>query len=121
MAGGKFFTDQVVKNRESKLDEYQCQQKRKETQEDGFGKELPVELPPARSYDLANTHLICPLGGPGCRQVDEIDTGNDQDEQSNGRENNNGIKTPLRLQFIPPFRAEMDVAEGLCHESDEIP
>lgn len=58
-------------------------QKGQKTQKYGLKEELLDQFPSACPYDLADSHLIGPLGRSGCRQIDEIDAGNDQNEERN--------------------------------------
>ena len=62
--------------------------------------------------DLANTHFLGPFGGPGCRQIDVIQQGDQQDDDGQRREY--PVKLPVALGAVTLMAlCEMDVGQRL--------
>ena len=54
--------------------------------------ELECQLSLSRANDLSHTHFPGPQGRPRGREIDKVDTGDEQDENANGREGANRIE-----------------------------
>ena len=75
------------------------------------------DLATLRANDLAHAHLLGPQRRPRRGQVHEVDAGNEQDQQRDGRERVDlgDVAVGLHLQF--KMRAQVDVFEGLQEEA----
>ena len=74
---------------------------------------LRDELPPEGSHHLAQPHLLAPTGGPGSRQVNEVEAGNQQKKHADGPHDVHVVDVAVGFQFRIKLRVQVDGGEGL--------
>ena len=89
---------------------------RQHGQQDRFPQELAHQLDAMRSQHLSQSHFTSAGGKPGSRQVDEVDTSDDQDEEGDGRKNVDVVDVAVRARFMLEIGTEMDVRYRLQEE-----
>ena len=80
----------------------QSQHERKQTQQNRFGHDARVQLPSRSAQHAAHGHLAGSETGLGYRQVDIVDDGENEDQQSDDRQNQDEllIASVLKMETV---------------------